>query len=74
MASRGTIRAGGAFVELLADDKRLVCGMGGVTIWGWDTRLRHMIRKLFPSLDAGDYWELCHLCCRDDLPRNTEQY
>jgi len=47
-------------------------GLGGAAIWGWGTRPRHTIRKLFPSLDTGDYWELCRLCCRDDLPRNTE--
>jgi len=47
-------------------------GLGGAAIWGWGTRPKHTIRKLFPSLDTGDYWELCRLCCRDDLPRNTE--
>jgi len=47
-------------------------GLGGAAIWGWGTRPRHTIQKLFPSLDTGDYWELCRLCCRDDLPRNTE--
>ena len=47
-------------------------GLAGVTIWGWGTRPRHTIQKLFPSLDTGDYWELCRMVCRDDLPRNTE--
>jgi hypothetical protein len=47
-------------------------GLAGVAIWGWGTRPRHTIRRLFPSLDTPDYWELCRLCCRDDLPRNTE--
>ena len=72
MASTGAIRAGRAFVELFADDKKFVRGLGGATTWGWGTRPRHTIRKPFPSLDTGDYWELCRLCCRDDLPRNTE--
>jgi len=47
-------------------------GLAGAAIWGWGTRPKHTIRKLFPSLDTEDYWELCRLCCRDDLPRNTE--
>jgi len=47
-------------------------GLAGVAIWGWGTRPRHTIQKLFPSLGTGDYWELNRLCCRDDLPRNTE--
>ena len=47
-------------------------GLGGVAMWGWGTRPLHTIRKLFPSLDTKDYWELARLCCRDELPRNTE--
>ena len=47
-------------------------GLAGVCIWGWGTRPKHTIKKLFPSLDTSDYWELSRMCCRDDLPRNTE--
>jgi hypothetical protein len=47
-------------------------GLAGVAIWGWGVRPRHTIQRLFPSLNTADYWELCRLCCRDDLPRNTE--
>ncbi len=47
-------------------------GLAGVAIWGWGVRPRHTIKKLFPSLDTKDYWELVRLCCRDDLVRNTE--
>lgn len=47
-------------------------GLAGAAIWGWGTRPKHTIQKLFPSLDTKDYWELNRLCCRDDLPRNTE--
>ncbi len=47
-------------------------GLAGVSIWGWGVRPRHTIRRLFPSLDTGDYWELCRLCLRDELPRNSE--
>lgn len=50
------------------DDK----GLAGVALWGWGTRPRHTIQKLFPSLNTSDYWELCRLCCREELPRNTE--
>ncbi len=47
-------------------------GLAGVTLWGWGTRPRHTIQKLFPSLDTESYWELNRMCCRDELPRNTE--
>lgn len=47
-------------------------GLAGVAIWGWGTRPRHTIQRLFPSLDTKDYWELNRMCCRDELPRNTE--
>ena len=47
-------------------------GLAGVALWGWGTRPRHTIKKLFPSLDTGDYWELARLCLRDDCPRNSE--
>jgi len=47
-------------------------GLGGVAIWGWGVRPKHTIQLLFSSLDTPDYWELCRLCCREDLPRNTE--
>ena len=41
-------------------------GLAGVALWGWGTRPKHTIKKLFPSLDTGDYWELARLCLRDD--------
>lgn len=47
-------------------------GLAGVALWGWGTRPRHTIQKLFPSLNTGDYWELARLCMRDDCPRNSE--
>lgn len=47
-------------------------GLAGVAIWGWGTRPMHTIKRLFPSLNTSDYWELCRLCCRDEMPRNTE--
>lgn len=56
-------------VNLAYDD---AAGLAGVALWGWGTRPRHTIRRLFPSLDTGDYWELARLCLRDDCPRNSE--
>jgi hypothetical protein len=44
----------------------------GVALWGYGTRPRHTIRKLFPSLDVKDYLELNRLCVLDEMPRNTE--
>jgi hypothetical protein len=44
----------------------------GVALWGYGTRPRHTIKKLFPSLDVGDYLELNRLCVLDEMPRNTE--
>ena len=43
-----------------------------VGMWGFGVRPKHTIRKLFPSLDTGDYLELNRLCLRDDMPRNSE--
>jgi len=56
-----------------ADGPHGTSSLGGAAIWGWGTRPRHTIQKLFPSLDTDDYWELCRLCCRDDLPRNAHR-
>lgn len=44
----------------------------GVALWGYGTRPRHTIKKIFPSLDVGDYLELNRLCVLDSMPRNTE--
>jgi hypothetical protein len=44
----------------------------GVALWGYGTRPRHTIKKLFPSLDVEDYLELNRLCVLDSMPRNTE--
>ena len=43
-----------------------------VAMWGFGVRPKHTIRRLFPSLDTGDYLELNRLCLRDDEPRNSE--
>jgi hypothetical protein len=44
----------------------------GVALWGYGTRPKHTIKKLFPSLDVEDYLELNRLCVLDAMPRNTE--
>ncbi len=44
----------------------------GVALWGYGTRPRHTIKKLFPSLGVEDYLELNRLCVLDSMPRNTE--
>lgn len=44
----------------------------GVALWGYGTRPRHTIKRIFPSLDVKDYFELNRLCVLDSMPRNTE--
>jgi hypothetical protein len=47
-------------------------GLAAVASWGWGTRPKHTIAKMFPSLTTDDYWELNRLCLRDELPKNSE--
>jgi hypothetical protein len=54
---------------LAYDDEK---GLAGVTLWGYGTRPRHTIQRLFPSLGVKDYWELARLCLRDDCGHNSE--
>ena len=49
-------------------DNRLV----GVVTLGWGTRPRHTIKRIFPSLDTKDYFEIGRMCMTDDMPRNIE--
>lgn len=44
----------------------------GVVTLGWGTRPLHTIKKLFPSLDTKDYFEIGRMCMNDDMPRNSE--
>ena len=48
--------------------------LGAVATLGWGTRPLHTIKKLFPSLDTSDYYELGKLCLSDSLPRNSESW
>ncbi len=40
--------------------------------FGWGSRPRHTIQKLFPSLGVDDYLEIGKMCLRDDQPKNSE--
>lgn len=44
----------------------------GVLTLGWGTRPKHTIKRLFPSLDTRDYFEIGRMCMTDDMPRNSE--
>ena len=50
------------------NDEELV----GVITFGWGTRPKHTIQKLFPELDTKDYYEIGKMCLDDKLPRNSE--
>lgn len=41
---------------------------------GWGVRPVHTIKKIFPTLDVNDYFELGKLCVKDKCPKNTESY
>lgn len=45
--------------------------VGCVTL-GWGTRPLHTIRKIFPSLETKDYYEIGRMCMTDEMPRNSE--
>ena len=46
--------------------------MVGVITFGWGTRPKHTIQKLFPELDTKDYYEIGKMCMDDVMPRNSE--
>lgn len=46
--------------------------MVGVITFGWGTRPKHTIQKLFPKLDTKDYFEIGKMCMDDKMPRNSE--
>ena len=49
-------------------DEKLV----GVVTLGWGTRPLHTIRKIFPSLETKDYFEIGRMCMTEEMPRNSE--
>ena len=44
----------------------------GLVTLGYGTRPKHTIKKLFPSLDTGDYLEIGRMCMTDEMPRCSE--
>lgn len=44
----------------------------GVVTLGWGTRPLHTIKKLFPSLETKDYFEIGRMCMLEEMPRNSE--
>lgn len=39
---------------------------------GWGVRPVHTIKKLFPSLERTDYYEIGKMCVSEHMPKNTE--
>lgn len=44
----------------------------GIMSLGWGVRPVHTIKKLFPSLDTKDYFEIGRLCLEEFMPKNSE--
>lgn len=44
----------------------------GVLTLGWGTQPLQTIKKLFPKLLSGDYYEIGKMCMDDKMPRNSE--
>ena len=55
------------FVGFYLDDELV-----GVVTLGWGTRPLHTIRRLFPSLESKDYYEIGRMCMTEEMPRNSE--
>lgn len=55
------------FVGFFLDEKLV-----GVVTLGWGTRPLHTIKKIFPSLETKDYYEIGRMCMTEEMPRNSE--
>ena len=44
----------------------------GIVTLGWGTRPVHTIKKIFPSLETKDYYEIGRMCMLEEMPRNSE--
>ena len=44
----------------------------GVITFGWGTRPKHTIQKLFPELYTKDYFEIGKMCMDDSMGKNSE--
>ena len=51
-------------------DNKLV----GIMTCGWGTQPKATIKKMFPSLDTQDYWELGKFCMDEKQPHNSESH
>jgi len=55
------------YLGCFMDDKLV----GGISL-GWGTQPKNTIKKLFPSLDTKDYYEIGKMVMIDEMPRNSE--
>ena len=55
------------YLGCYVDDKLV----GGLT-FGWGTRPKHTIQKMFPELDTQDYFEIGKMALVEEMPRNSE--
>jgi len=55
------------FVGFYLEDKLV-----GVVTLGWGTRPLHTIKKIFPSLETKDYFEIGRMCMIEEMERNSE--
>lgn len=44
----------------------------GIVTLGLGTRPLHTIKKIFPSLETKDYYEIGRMCMTEEMPRNSE--
>lgn len=44
----------------------------GVITLGYGTQPLHTIKKLFPSLETKDYYEIGRMCMTEEMPKNSE--
>lgn len=55
------------FIGFFLDNKLV-----GIVTLGWGTRPVHTIKKIFPSLESKDYYEIGRMCMTEEMPRNSE--
>lgn len=44
----------------------------GIVTLGWGTRPLHTIKRIFPSLETKDYYEIGRMCMTEEMPKNSE--
>jgi len=44
----------------------------GIVTLGWGTQPLQTIKKLFPDLKSGDYYEIGKMCMDEKMPKNSE--